>query len=74
MAHNDPHDVHLLWCKERAREYLNHGDAINAVASMHSDLMKHPDWQNAQIIGHMTLMFALDPSIENARRIIEGYR
>lgn len=37
---------HLNWCKERALEYANRGDAKNAVASMGSDLNKHPETQN----------------------------
>jgi hypothetical protein len=68
------HDEHLEWCKQRAREYLDQGDAINAIASMHSDLNKHPDWQKGNLLAAMTLLFAVDSSLENARRIIEGYR
>ena len=74
MAYDDPHDVHLAWCKERAREYLKQGDALNAIASMHSDLTKHPDWQSGKLIASMTMLFVLDQSLQNAARIIEGYR
>lgn len=43
---------HLAWCKQRALEYVDRGDFGNAIASMCSDLNKHPD-----TIGHqgMTL-------------------
>jgi hypothetical protein len=34
---------HLAWCKERALEYLDMGDRVNAMASMISDLGKHPE-------------------------------
>lgn len=34
---------HLAWCKERALEYVVAGDLTGAVASMTSDLGKHPD-------------------------------
>jgi hypothetical protein len=31
-------DERLEWCKARAREYLQRGDLVNAVASMISDM------------------------------------
>ena len=34
---------HLQFCKNRAMEYVNRGDLLNAVISMMSDLEKHPD-------------------------------
>ena len=34
---------HLAWCKQRAMEYVNAGDFNQAVASMLSDLSKHPE-------------------------------
>ena len=34
---------HLQWCKDRAMEYVNHGELLNAVTSMMSDLEKHPE-------------------------------
>lgn len=33
---------HLAWCKQRALEYVG-SDLASAVASMGSDLLKHPD-------------------------------
>ena len=45
-------DEHLAWCKARALEYLDAGDLVNAVASMASDLTKHPETGR----GHDTLM------------------
>jgi hypothetical protein len=33
---------HIAWCKQRALEYLDAGDAKNALTSMMSDLRKHP--------------------------------
>lgn len=35
-------DEHLAWAKERAIEYANRGEVGNAVASLASDLRKHP--------------------------------
>lgn len=34
---------HLAWCKKRAHEYVAEGDCTNAVASMISDINKHPE-------------------------------
>lgn len=34
---------HLQWAKNRAIEYVDLGDFPSAIASMHSDLNKHPD-------------------------------
>lgn len=39
-------DEHLAWCKERALEYVDRGELSNAVASMLSDLRKHPETDN----------------------------
>jgi len=36
-------EEHLVWCKQRAHEYLDRGDLTNAVTSMMSDLDKHPE-------------------------------
>lgn len=33
---------HLAWCVERALEYANTGDMVNAWASFGSDCTKHP--------------------------------
>lgn len=34
---------HMRWCKERALQYADRGDLSDAVASMASDLGKHPE-------------------------------
>jgi len=34
---------HLEWCKKRALEYCDRGDATYAIASMISDLKGHPE-------------------------------
>ena len=39
-------EEHLDWCKQRAREYCEIGDTINALTSMFSDLGKHPETAN----------------------------
>lgn len=42
---------HLQWCKDRALEYARAGDASQAVASMVSDLRKHPETEAHGAIG-----------------------
>jgi hypothetical protein len=34
---------HIQWCKDRALEYVEFGDLDKAIASMQSDLKKHPE-------------------------------
>lgn len=34
---------HIAWCKQRALEYVERGELENALASMLSDLCKHPE-------------------------------
>ena len=38
---------HINWCKQRAREYVQAGDLLEAVTSMMSDLGKHPETKEA---------------------------
>lgn len=64
---------HMRWCKERAREYLNGGDAKEAVASMLSDLTKHPETADL-VQGPLGMLGALSASnLEEARRFVEGF-
>lgn len=34
-------EEYLKWCKDRALEYVDRGELVNALASMGSDLDKH---------------------------------
>ena len=64
---------HLQWCKDRALEYVNRGDGKNAVASMLSDLRKHPETEGSVEIGAI-LMFATNLNDMTAvRRFVEGF-
>lgn len=38
---------HLQFCKDRAMEYVRHGELLEAVTSMMSDLGKHPETANS---------------------------
>lgn len=65
---------HLDECKQRAREYLDSGDAKNAVASMISDLSKHAE--TADLVRGPVAVLALWAAargVEESRRFIEGF-
>ena len=67
---------HIAWCKQRALEYVDRHDLPNAVASMLSDLRKHPETEN-HIGGTLGAGMLLVPGwIQNpdqVRRWIEGF-
>ena len=68
-------DEHLTWCKQRALEYLDRGEIANALASMGSDLAKHPELRAvAEKMGPVGLIYAMHHDREGARRWIEGFR
>ena len=67
-------EEHLVWCKQRAVEYLPH-DPQQAFSSMASDLNKH-DGTRGHIgseLGLALLMGGQLESPEEMRRFIEGY-
>lgn len=66
---------HLQWCKDRALEYADRGDVPNAIASMCSDLRKHPETANhagAELLMMMAMTGRYDRPGE-LRREIEGF-
>ena len=66
---------HLQWAKDRALEYADMGDTTNAIASMTSDLSKHPDTAGHDGILLMT-MLAMTGAFDRPgelRRYIEGF-
>jgi hypothetical protein len=66
-------DEHLSWCKKRALEYVNRGDGKNAIASMISDLSKHPETSSSAGLGAM-LAFAIDSKdMPAVRSWVEGF-
>lgn len=67
-------EEHLKWCKERAREYLDRGDVVNAFASMSSDLGKHEETRSpgAALTG-LGLLCVHNRDLEGMRRWIEGF-
>lgn len=66
---------HLDWCKKRAHEYLDRGDVENAVASMMSDLNKHPEtaMKDGGTLGMLGLMAAASGDVHEAKRFIDGF-
>ena len=68
-------DEHLQWAKDRALEYADRGDAQNAVASIGSDLAKHPDLASHAgiMLGMMMLMSGNLRGPQDIRHFIEGF-
>lgn len=66
---------HLQWCKDRALEYVHAGDIQRAVASMSSDLSKHPDTVNhpAISLGTMLLLGGHMKSASETEKWINGF-
>lgn len=64
---------HLELCKKRAHEYLARGDVQNAVASMMSDLDKHPETAIKNPALSILGIMAARGSIADARRYIDGF-
>ena len=65
---------HVEWCKVRAREYLDAGNAQEAVASMASDYGKHPEHANSQqMVASLSMIALTDGTIGAARRFVEGF-
>lgn len=66
---------HLAWCKKRALEYCEAGDAAGALASMASDLSKHPETANHLGLELGTMMFigGMLNTTHEMRKFIEGF-
>jgi hypothetical protein len=66
---------HMQWAKDRALEYVQQGQLTEAIASMISDLNKHPETQEHMGIGLMMqlAMSGMLRSQEEVRRFIEGF-
>jgi len=68
---------HLQWCKNRALDYVNAGDLSDALASMLSDLGKHPETApSAQSCGPLGVMLMMSGKLstqEEMKTFIEGF-
>jgi hypothetical protein len=67
-------DEHLAWCKQRALEYVEHNDLLNAVTSMGSDLDKHPELGCNPYLLMTGALDAQNGDTQAVRRWIEGFR
>lgn len=64
---------HLAWCKQRAMEYVNEGDISNAVASMTSDLGKHPDTASSAELLVLVMPDVMKGDLGAVRHWIDGF-
>jgi hypothetical protein len=69
-------DEHLAWCKRTALDYLmKTRDVAGAIASMLSDLGKHPELEGiAKKMGPVAVFYAMQNDPDRARSFIEGFR
>ena len=66
---------HLQWCKDRALEYWRAGNIQDAVASMVSDLNKHPETKTAnQSMMALGIIYVMQNDHDGVQRWIEGFR
>lgn len=68
-------DEHLQWAKDRALEYADRGDLANAMASLGSDLNKHPGTKNHAAM-ELMMMLAMNGHLDapgELRKFIEGF-
>ena len=68
---------HLRWAKDRAIEYADRGETAEAIASMGSDLNKHPDTEGhggMQLMMMMAISRQFERPGELRKFIEEGFR
>jgi hypothetical protein len=65
----------LEWAKARALQYAEIGDIGNALASLSSDLQKHPETKNhiGIELGHELILNGHLRTIQEMRDFIEGF-
>lgn len=59
---------HLAWCKSRALECVARGDLHEAVASMISDMQKHP-LTDTRALGDLAMAGMMDAKKRDARAV-----
>ena len=66
---------HMAWCKARAIAEADAGDPAGAIASMTSDLGKHPETQqhSGRELTIMMLMSGMLSGADEVRRHITGF-
>ena len=66
-------EEHMIWCKMRALEYVDAGKLDNAVASMGSDLRKHPETDNTPSFLIVLGVQEIERGTEAVRRWVNGF-
>ena len=68
-------EQHLEWCKKRALAYVDQGDTAKALASMFTDLAKHPKTRNHPNIetGDLLTIVGMLSTPQEVRHFIEGF-
>jgi hypothetical protein len=65
---------HIRWCKERALEYIEQGNARDAYASMVSDMHKHPETVEVmQMMAPLGMVKLQKGNLEGVRSWIEKF-
>ena len=75
MTNTRNREDHIEWCKQRAREYLERGELVDAVGSMLSDMTKHTE-TNTELLPMMGLVgmqAAGNGDHNGVSRFIEGF-
>jgi len=68
---------HLAWCKQRALEYVERGDLVNAMASFGSDMRQHPETDTDTVtvlLGMEGTRCVMNADAAGMRRLIEGFQ
>ncbi len=74
MAQTTTRTDHIAWVKERALAELDAGSRVNAIASVTSDMRKHPDTEEHPAV-ELMMMLAMAGHLDSdrqAREFIEG--
>jgi hypothetical protein len=71
-------DEHLAWCKQRALEYVDRGELADAIASMGSNLNKHPETKLSESVSASLMavakLYIVNHDEEGVRRWVESFR
>jgi hypothetical protein len=67
-------EEHLAWAKQRALEYLWRGELADAVASMGSDMGKHPELRMNDGLMAVAMLYVINYDVDGVKRWIEGFR
>jgi hypothetical protein len=71
MPDFDGREAHLAWCRQRALEYLDLGDPIQAITSLMSDLGKHEQTVPTLPMTRRSVNIAVYGTLNETRAFIE---